>query len=73
MKLSYAICVCNESRDLYSLISFLKKVIDPEDEINILIDSKHVTQNVRRVIDYFKDDVVTHEREFDGNFATHRG
>jgi len=72
MKLSYAICVCNESRDLYSLISFLKKVIDQEDEINILIDSKHVTQNVRRVIDYFKDDVVTHEREFDGNFATHR-
>lgn len=72
MKLSYAICVCNESRDLYSLISFLKKVIDPEDEINILIDTKHVTQNVRRVIDYFKDDIVTFERDFDGKFAAHR-
>ena len=25
MKLSYAITVCNESKDLYSLISFLTK------------------------------------------------
>ena len=32
---SYAICVCNESRELYSLIAFLKKVKDIEDEINI--------------------------------------
>ena len=35
MKLSYAICVCNESRDLFSLVSFLLKVKDEEDEINI--------------------------------------
>lgn len=72
MNVSYAITVCNESRDLYSLVSFLKKVKDDEDEINILIDSKHVTQNVRKVIEYFKDDVITNEREFDGDFATHR-
>ena len=39
MKLSYAITVCNESKELYSLISFLKKVKDPSDEINILVDS----------------------------------
>ena len=41
MKLSYAICVCNESRDLFSLVSFLLKVKDEEDEINILIDTLH--------------------------------
>jgi len=36
MKLSYAITVCNESRDLFSLVSFLLKVKDEEDEINML-------------------------------------
>ena len=41
MKLSYAITVCNESKDLYGLISFLLKVKDQEDEINVLLDSKY--------------------------------
>ena len=72
MKLSYAITVCNESKDLYSLISFLTKVIDDNDEINVLVDTKHVTKNVRAVIDHFKSRLVVHEREFDGIFASHR-
>jgi len=72
MKISYAICVCNESRDLYSLISFLKKVKDPEDEINILVDSAHVTPQVRNVLEHFEKDIVQNERAFDGKFATHR-
>ena len=72
MKLSYAICVCNESRDLFSLVSFLLKVKDEEDEINILIDTAHVTDNVKSVIKYFGDKIVTCERDFDGNFAEHR-
>ena len=72
MKLSYSIMVCNESRDLYSLIAFLKQVKDPEDEINVLIDTKHVTTKVLSVIDYFKGDIVTCERDFDGDFSAHR-
>ena len=72
MKISYAICVCNESRDLFSLVSFLLKVKDEEDEINILIDALHVTENVKNVIEYFGDKIVTYERDFDGNFADHR-
>tara|TARA_B100001778_G_scaffold229278_1_gene190651 strand:+ start:178 stop:840 length:663 start_codon:yes stop_codon:yes gene_type:complete len=72
MKLSYAICVCNESRDLFSLVSFLLKVKDKEDEINILIDTAHVTENVKNVLEYFSDKIVTCERDFDGNFAEHR-
>ena len=72
MKISYAICVCNESKDLYSLIAFLLKVKDPEDEINILVDTKHSTKNVKMVLDNFKDNIVIHTRPFDGNFATHR-
>jgi hypothetical protein len=72
MKLSYAICVCNESKDLYSLISFLKKVKDSEDEINILVDSSHVSTQVRSVLEYFKDDIVQNDKAFEGKFATHR-
>jgi glycosyltransferase involved in cell wall biosynthesis len=72
MKLSYAITVCNESKDLYSLISFLKKVKDPEDEINILVDSTHVSPQVLKVVEHFKSDIVLFEREFDGDFAEHR-
>ena len=72
MKLSYAICVCNESRDLFSLVSFLLKLKDEEDEINILVDTAHVTDNVKSVIKYFGNKIVTYERDFDGNFAEHR-
>ena len=39
MKISYAICVCNEHTELNALLSFLTDVIDNEDEINILVDS----------------------------------
>ena len=30
MKFTYAVTVCNESKELYSLLAFLKKVKDPE-------------------------------------------
>ena len=62
MKLSYAITVCNESKELYSLISFLKKVKDPEDEINILLDTLHTTETMRSVLGHFKDDIVLNEQ-----------
>ena len=72
MKLSYAICVCDEAKELYSLIAFLKKVKDPEDEINILVDSAHTTPEVRGVLKHFEKYVVQNDRDFDGKFATHR-
>ena len=72
MKLSYAITVCNESKDLYGLVSFLMKVKDQEDEINVLLDSLHATKPVRDVLNYFQKDIVVFERDFDGNFAEHR-
>ena len=72
MKISYAIMVYNESRELYSLISFLKKVKDPEDEINILIDTAHVSQSVRSVVREFESDIVINERDFDGDFSAQR-
>lgn len=72
MKISYAICVCDEHRELNSLLSFLRKVIDDEDEINILVDTSKVTDKVRYVLDKFKERVVVNERNFCGNFSNHR-
>ena len=72
MRLTYAVCVCNESKDLYSLLSFLVRVKDTEDEVNILIDTAHVTPVVRKVVEHFEGRVTVCERDFDGKFATHR-
>ena len=72
MKISYAICVCDEHRELNSLLLFLEKVIDDEDEINILVDTSKVTDKVRYVLDKFKKRIVINEREFCGNFSDHR-
>ena len=72
MKLSYAITVCNESKDFYALVSFLKSVKDPEDEINVLLDTLHTTETMRSVLEHFKDDIVLNERDLCGNFSDHR-
>ena len=60
MKLSYAVCVCNESRELFSLLRFL---VD---------NSKNVTSQVRQVLERFSDKIVQFERPFCGNFSDHR-
>jgi len=72
MNISYAIMVCNESKELYSLIAFLIRVKDTNDEINILYDSLHGSDTVRSVLNYFKDSIVVNERDFCGDFAKHR-
>jgi hypothetical protein len=65
MKITYSVQVCNESRELYSVINFLLKVKDPEDNINIIVDSIHKTDKVQRVLDHFKDGISVYERPFD--------
>jgi hypothetical protein len=72
VNISYAICVCNEDRELKSLVNFLLKVKDEGDEINILVDSKNVTPDVREVLKFYGDKIVVNEREFDGKFSDHR-
>ena len=64
MKISYAICVCNEHTELNALLSFLTDVIDNEDEINILVDSGKVTDEVRAVLKRFEKRIVVNERKF---------
>jgi hypothetical protein len=49
VKISYAICVCNEDREVKSLINFLLKVKDEEDEINVsFLIRKNGTTEVRK-------------------------
>ena|SRR6056300_401276 len=71
MKLSYAICVCSESRELQELLNFLTHVKDDEDEINILVDTSNVTDEVRDVLRAY-DNLIINERVFDGDFSEHR-
>ena len=70
MKITYSIQVCNESRELFSLLSFLKKSIDWDggDEIDVVVDKDNKTDKVDLVLGYFKDDINVYEREFD-NFC----
>ena len=72
VKISYAICVCNEDREVKSLINFLLKVKEEEDEVNVLFDSKNGTKEAKDVLESFGDKIVVNEREFDGKFSDHR-
>lgn len=68
MKLTYTIQVCNESRELYSLLNFLSKTIDDEDEVNVVVDSNRVTERVESVLEHFKEHISVFKRPFD-NFC----
>ena len=57
--------MCNESRELYSLVNFLLKVIDEEDNIHVVVDSLHKTDKVDKVIENFKHKISVFERPFD--------
>ena len=65
MKLTYTIQVCNESRELFSLLNFLQKVIDDEDEVNVVVDTEHTTDKVERVLEHFKERINIFKRPFD--------
>ena len=65
MKLTYTIQVCNESRELFSLLNFLQKTIDDEDEVNVVVDTEHTTDKVERVLEHFKERITIFKRPFD--------
>lgn len=65
MRLTYTIQVCNESRELFSLLNFIIRVKDEEDEINVVVDSNNKTEKVDKVLEHFKDTVNIYERPFD--------
>lgn len=75
MKITFAIGVCTEARELDDLLHYLlrvEKVTASGDDVNVLVDSKNVTEDVRGVLTRYADDISTHERPFHGDFAEHR-
>ena len=56
--------MCNESRELYSLLNFLLKVKDVEDNINVVVDSGNKTDKVQRVLDHFRNDITIYEHAY---------
>jgi len=75
MIITYSIQVCNESRELYSVLSFLLKVKDEEDYINVVVDSLHKTEKVDKVLKYFANHINIFERPFDNFYdnSTYHG
>jgi hypothetical protein len=74
MRVTFAIGVCDEARELDDLLYFLvgaQKVIESGDEVNVLVDSKRVTPHVQEVLRRYPT-IVTCERAFDGDFSAHR-
>ena len=65
IKITYSIQVCNESRELFSLLNFLVKTIDYIDNIHVVVDSLHKTEKVQKVLDHFKSHITVFERPFD--------
>jgi glycosyltransferase involved in cell wall biosynthesis len=54
MRISYAIPVCNEHTELKTLLAFLLKHINKNDEIVVQCDQGNTTPEVYKVIDSFK-------------------
>ena len=54
MRISYAIPVCNEHTELETLLAFLLKHINKNDEIVVQCDQGNTTPEVYKVIDSFK-------------------
>jgi glycosyltransferase involved in cell wall biosynthesis len=55
MKISYAITVCNELKEVTSLINFLLVRVDSEDQIVIQYDSESVTKEVKDYLNVIED------------------
>lgn len=75
MRVTYAIGVCTEARELDDLLHYLlrvEKVLESGDDVNVLVDSKNVTVDVRAVLSKYGGDISMYERAFDGDFSEHR-
>ena len=71
MKISYAICVCDEYKELDTLLNFLTQVKDTEDEIVILVDGTKTCKEVTSVLNKYTELRIIH-RDFNNDFAKHK-
>ena len=71
MKLSYAICVCTEHRELDTLLDFLTQVKDEEDEIVVLVDNTKDCKEVTMVLARYNG-LCIFSRAFNNDFSAHK-
>ena len=69
MKISYAITVCNEFKEIQRLVDFLKKHKRKEDEIVILFDSKNGSWDVEKYLTSLASDIKILSSAFENHFA----
>ena len=69
MKISYAITVCNEEKEVKRLVNFLLSNKRKEDEIVILFDEKNGTDEVFDYIESQVHDCEVFCEKFEGHFA----
>lgn len=73
MKISYAIPVCNELKEIQRLIGFLLENKRQEDEIVVLFDSTNGTSEVETFLTHYTKDnfdwFTWDKYAFDGHFA----
>jgi hypothetical protein len=72
MKISYAITVCNELKEIQRLIGFLLENKHQEDEIVVLFDSNNGTEEVKKFLNHYGEHFLHlkyFEYPFNGHFA----
>lgn len=72
MRISYAITVCNEAKELLRLLSFLTVKARDEDEIIVQCDVSNTTFEVREVINMYPKRVKSIDFELKRNFAAYK-
>jgi len=68
--ISYGITVCNEAEELDSLLTFLFKFLDENDEVIVLQDVTVKDAGVTSVIEKYKEKVTHKETFLNGDFAS---
>ena len=69
MRISYAIPVCNEDKELDRLLAQLVKAVAQEDEIVVQCDLGNTTPEVYKVIDKYANKIRVVQFPLKGNFA----
>lgn len=70
IKISYGITVCNEAKELEYLLSTLLPLIDQRDDIIVLQDVTNENADVNKVIEKYKNKVITFKTHLNNDFAT---
>ena len=72
MKLSYGLTVCNEHKEINSLINYLLERIDEEDEIIVVYDQNRVTKEVMNVLNQHAEKIFFYPFDFQQNFLDNK-